>query len=162
MKYYPLDFKKTIEALLYICPRLKVSGHYQMMKILYWADKYHLAHYGRTISGDTYYKLEDGPVPTKIYDGIKDRSIIEGNFETKSFICTPVREPDLNYLSESDIEALEFSINKYGQKSYGDLKRLSHDASWEAAREFGPIDFDKFILTFDIETQRELKEYLSA
>lgn len=133
-----------------------------MMKVLYWADKYHLSHYGRTISGDTYYKLEDGPVPTQTYDRIKDRTIIDGNFETESFICTPLRKPNLDHLSESDIEALEYSIDNYGHLSYGNLKRRSHDASWEAARDFGPIDFDKFILTFDSETQEELKEYLSA
>lgn len=157
-----MDLKKTTEALLYICPRLKVRGHYQMMKVLYWADKYHLAHFGRTISGDTYYKLEDGPVPTITYDRIKDRTIINGNFETESFICTPIREPNMDYLSESDIEALEYSIEKYGHLSYGVLKRRSHDASWDAARDFGPIDFEKFILTFDRATQEELKEYFSS
>ena len=157
-----MDSQRTIEALLYICPKLSVKGYYQMMKVLYWADKYHLAHYGRTITEDTYYKLEDGPVPTEIYDKFKNRTLLDGNFKSDSFIYTPIREPNLDFLSESDLEALEYSVNKYGNKSYGELKRLSHDASWEAAPEFGPIDFDQFILTFKKSTQEELKEYLSA
>lgn len=157
-----MDIVKTTEALLYICPNLKVKGYYQMMKVLYFADKYHLSHFGRTISKDTYYKLEDGPVPTITYKKIKDRTLIDGNFITESFICTPIREPNMDHLSESDIEALDYAISKYSQKSYGELRKLSHDASWEAAPDFGKIDFDAFILTFDEETQEELKAYVSA
>lgn len=59
------DTRKIVQALNYIaCSQL---GHtvncMKAYKLLWLADRYHLRHYGRTISGDVYYALPHGPVP---------------------------------------------------------------------------------------------------
>ena len=65
------NFEKTINSALYIAERIKIKDFHRVFKILYFADREHLSKYGRPITGDTYIKMSDGPVPTKLYDIFK-------------------------------------------------------------------------------------------
>lgn len=46
---------------------------YNLMKIIFAADKYHLNKYGRSVTGDYYINMEYGTVPSNI------KNIIDGN-----------------------------------------------------------------------------------
>lgn len=131
---FEFDEEKSIEVILYIAS--KCNNLYNLLKILYFADKKHLQEYGRFICGDNYVLLPHGPVPSKIYDIIKDvrdnrkypipvhlknAFTIEGKF-----IIKPLREPSLEYFSRSDIECLDETIEKYGNMDFQELKELTH------------------------------------
>ncbi len=105
------------------------------MKLLFFADRYHLRKYGRLISEDTYYALPHGPVASNALNIINDvlsgdnvgveKQYIKG-VTSKSF--SPVNsEYELEYLSDSDIEALDFAIKEFGKKEAWDLRNITHE-----------------------------------
>ena len=67
---YRFDVDKAIEVLLYVAEQ--THDMYNVLKSLYFADQEHLRLYGRLICGDDYYALDYGPVPSGLYDLIKD------------------------------------------------------------------------------------------
>jgi len=129
------DAEKALEVLLYIGRR--VPDLYSAVKVLYFADKEHLERYGRQISGDTYVAMDWGPVPSETYDLVKcARGDHRRDFglpvkETLAIcdrkVLCPKREPDLDLLSESDMECLDFAIERYGGLNFDELSRLSHE-----------------------------------
>lgn len=151
---YIFDAEKAIEVLLYVAERC--ADTYTALKVLYFADKQHLAQYGRPICGDSYVAMRHGPVPSGTYDLIKyvrgdglcwpdfpvpDAFILDGN----SII--PQREPSLELLSESETECLDAAIEEYGHLSFGRLKKLSHDSAFKASDENDLIPFEAIVKT---------------
>ena len=159
---FEYDLNRTIEALLYICERLNGTTKHQLSKLLYFADKFHLAKYGRTITGDSYTKMEYGPVPSHTYYHIRNSAFINDMFEITGYHVNGKRNAKKEELSESDIEALDYALSEYGGLSFGALTDVSHDASWKAADDNALISFDQFLLSYDEVTQKELKSYLAG
>ena len=63
--------RKLNEIILYL---LNVTGgmdYYHIFKILYFAEREHLAKWGHRMIADDFCALEYGPVPTHLYDAIK-------------------------------------------------------------------------------------------
>jgi len=139
------DPRKGIEAILYVASLVKDPTFHRVSKVLYFADKYHLAHYGALICGDDYVAMKHGPVPSGIYDILKavrgDGDIGMGEAAAQSFAVEdgkrvrPRRDPNLEEFSESDREALDAAIAEYGPLSFNELTERSHDSAWHAADE---------------------------
>ncbi len=137
---YRFDTEKAVEALLYIAERS--CNIYNALKVLYFADKEHLAGYGRLICGDSYVAMRHGPVPSGVYDLVKyvrgdgswriDIPVNEA-FSVQGRNIIPHRKANLDFLSESDIKCLDAAIEQYGHLSFGQLRRLSHDDAYKAA-----------------------------
>lgn len=138
--------RKVIEVLLYVANKKSVIDRHGLSKILYFADKAHLEYFGRTITGDNYVKMDFGPVPSKIYDYIKQIDTENALFTTKGYTLIPKREANIEELSESDIDVLDSIIAKYGSKSFRDKTELSHDKTWKKSDLNKPIPADKFLL----------------
>ena len=70
---YKFDIDKSITLLKVILSNFKdgVCDFHKLFKILYFAEQKHLLQYGRTITGDRYIAMKDGPVPSNIYDLLK-------------------------------------------------------------------------------------------
>jgi len=157
--------QKSIEAIIYIAQKIENVDYYKVLKLLYFADKEHLINYGRTITGDTYYRLEHGPCPTNNYDLIKSRKSTlftkklntDFDVETKHSIVA-LREPNLDYLSESDIECLNNVITNIGVKGFAEIKELSHDIAYKKARQNKAISF--LDIVDQVELEEEYKNYL--
>lgn len=159
MPTHQLDSEKIVEAIVYIAGRLKPqhSTIYTALKILYFADKIHLNEYGRLITGDRYVAMRNGPVPSASYDIVKsvrgdgysmNSAHAESSFNvTDKYIITPLRVADLDLFSDSEIECLDKVIEEYGDKSFGELKEKSHDASFDAADENDFISIESIIRT---------------
>ena len=103
-----------------------------ILKLLFFADRYHLRKYGRTISNDNYCAMRNGPVASETYDLLKTISIAneqelekDGLYNIKSRGAFVERE-DYDCLSDTDIEALDFSINNFSKFSPKELVRISH------------------------------------
>ncbi|MDY4789551.1 MAG: Panacea domain-containing protein [Bacteroidales bacterium] len=124
---------------------------------MYFSDRDHLSDYGRLITGDTYFAMTDGPVPTNMYDIFKSLRG-DGFFankaeefskyfvvENRNFI-KPVRKENLDFLSESDIEKLDDSLEKYGEMSWDEVKEKSHDYAWRATAKDCPISLKNILL----------------
>ena len=141
--------EKAVEVLLYIAK--EVPDTYRALKILYLADKEHLARYGRLICGDSYVAMKLGPVPSGVYDIVKhirgdgfcwtDVPITEA-FVVEGYNITPLRDPNLELLSESDVECLDTVIKKCGHLPFEALKQLSHDDAYASSdlNDFIPLE----------------------
>lgn len=141
------DKTKTLNALLFVANRVQRKDFHKIFKIIYFADRQHLADWGRPITGDTYIAMEAGPVPSRLYDMLK---IVRGDsylpdteglgryFQVDSWMyVNPIKDADLDQLSPNEQEVLSEAIAKYAGLSYDEIKEKSHDVAWRStARDF--------------------------
>lgn len=146
------DKVKTLNALLFVANRVQRKDFHKIFKIIYFADRQHLADWGRPITGDTYIAMEAGPVPSRMYDMLKmvrgdsylpDTEGLGKYFRIDNWMyVNPLRDADLDTLSLNEQEVLDACIAKYAGLSYDEIKVKSHDAAWRStARDFA-IDWD--------------------
>lgn len=163
---------KVIEALAWLAnERPQGLTFSQVARILYFADKDHLVRYGRPILGDTYIRMEHGPVPSLVYDMLKLDPFLDPDIaeEVSRAIVTqrndgvPLlqpkrgRRPNLERLSRTDLECLRSSLERYGELSFQELRELTHrERAWREAPENGPMDYA--LMVDDPELVEELRE----
>ena len=108
------DKVKTLNALLYVANRVQRKDFHKIFKVIYFADRQHLADWGRPITGDTYIAMDAGPVPSRLYDMLK---IVRGDsylpdteglgkyFQVENWMYVrPLVDADLNKLSANKEE----------------------------------------------------------
>lgn len=125
--------EKAIEVILYLAHRALEPDFHSINKILYVADKISLEKYGRFICGDSYHAMRWGPVPTNTYDLMKHESGGDSPFKTEDYTVIPLRDADLDQLSESDIECLDVGLDLIGNASFGERHRKTADAAYQKA-----------------------------
>ncbi len=104
MEHY--DVKKIANAIIYfIDNNVHSLGSTKLMKLCFYADKYHLEEYGKPIFNHSYTKLPRGPVPTWLYSIV--RTSISGNYDYDF-------QEEVNVFNEY-IGIEEVSYNKYTQ-----------------------------------------------
>lgn len=139
-----LNIQSFIQPVLYILNKAgKPLDTHKISKILYFADREHLARYGTTISGDTYMKMQYGPVPSTVYDIIKTiqgrKGLISAELVSPFLSATDgnkimaISDFDADEFSQTEMECLDNSIKSYITKSFGFLTDLSHDEAWTDA-----------------------------
>jgi uncharacterized phage-associated protein len=153
------DRDKALEAILFIAKSLSNPTFHSISKMLYLSDKLHLQEYGRLICGDRYIAMENGPVPSAIYDMMKvaakrrsidvdsDEMILEALEVRHGRVLFPKRECNLDMLAESEIECFKTTIAEYGNKSFGELSDITHDSAWNATDENQPILLEFIVAT---------------
>jgi len=133
MSNFKIHREKAINSLLYAATKLHKADTHKVYKILYFADQKHLLRYGRPIIGDTYIKLEFGPVPSFVKNIVDEN--IKGLEEIVAvynrYYIKALQEPNLDVLSESDIECLDESIKENENLSFDELTTKSHDYAYE-------------------------------
>lgn len=139
------DSKKLTELVLYILNKTGGIDFYHTFKILYFAEMKHLAKWGSGIVPDEFCALRYGPVPTNLYEAIKELNqpkmtlsselseVVQFAGEDAPNVLLPKREANLKSLSKSEIEALNQSIEENKSLTFGQLMRKSHDEAWEEA-----------------------------
>lgn len=165
------DKTKTLNALLFVVNRVQRKDFHKIFKIIYFADRQHLADWGRPITGDTYIAMEAGPVPSRLYDMLKivrgdsylpDTEGLSQFFQIENWMYVkPLQDADLHELSHNEQEALSEAIAKYADLSYDEIKEKSHDIAWRStARDFA-IDWDNIAreMGLDEEELKCLRDY---
>lgn len=141
---FKLDWAKCLEGIHLLVERMPGITPFYVAKVFYFADKEHLLDFGRPISGDRYVAMNNGPVPSAIYDIIKQNEFLEDWIvdEFTNRICkvglkmTPKLPFVARALSRSDQEYLISSLNVYGHMTFGALTELSHkEKGWRDAWE---------------------------
>jgi len=127
--YFPLNEHKALSMAKYLLNRLGGKSNYMfILKLIFFADRYHLREYLRPVSTDSYYAMKNGPVASYLYDVVKGKStnvkdlVKVGKFE----IELQSKETVFDELSKSDIEAINFSLSNFA--SYGEfcLSEITH------------------------------------
>lgn len=131
-----MDTRKIIQALAYLAYKqpTKQIGNIKAYKLLWLSDRYHVRHYGRTITGDTYYAMPKGVVPSDvkhILDG-KD-TILKTSIEPNSIIETKLgyynskEKPNMKVFSKTDCDVMNLVLDNYNKMSANKLSILSHN-----------------------------------
>lgn len=139
------DSKKLTELVLYILCKTGGVDFYHVFKILYFAEMKHLAKWGSGIVPDEFCALKYGPVPTHLYDAVKElghsrmrlsgelSEVVQFAGEDAPNVLLPKRDANVDFLSKSEIDALDQSIIEHESMTFGQLMRKSHDAAWDEA-----------------------------
>jgi uncharacterized phage-associated protein len=161
---FKLDPDKTREALAYLVSKSpRGLDKYQLCKLLFLADKYHLIRYGRTITGDRYFAMPYGPVPSRILnqldlliDDPEDMPLLASALKVDYSPEIPLllaanQRLEFDNLSASDLEALDEVYARHGRKEFRDLKTLTHAVfayrkAWEkrGSKKSSPMSFEDF------------------
>lgn len=133
---FDFDHKKATQAINLFAQRQ--GGRINKMKALklvYFADRYHLRKYGRLVTNDTYFAMDYGPVPSGTKD-IAETSGFLGEVEREyaarylkkkgNLTLVSVKPPDTEVFSDSDIEALDFAWNTFGRFDQFRLRDITH------------------------------------
>lgn len=139
------DKRKLTEVVLYILNKTKGLDYYHVFKIIYFANMAYLAKYGFSMVSDEFCALKDGPVPSILYNCIKDdaycdkelQSILNSNIQKGTddayYMLEAKRAANMDYFSKADIETLDKSILENANLSYGELRAKSHGNEWKRA-----------------------------
>ncbi|CCY03463.1 putative uncharacterized protein [Prevotella sp. CAG:924] len=177
--------QKTIEVVLYILNETGGIDFYHLFKIIYFAEMKHLAKWGHRILSDPLCAMDYGPVPTMLYDAVKGtnaRGTVLADLLTEKVrfagndapnVLLPQTSANMNYISQSEKEAIDDSIKENAHLTFNQLKNKSHDKAWKEAyhREKGtnvisPItmlevmDADESMIEY-VKDQQELEEELA-
>lgn len=131
-----MDTRKIIQALAYLAskqPNMRIANM-KAFKLLWLADRYHLRQYGRTVTGDTYYAMPKGVVPSDAKHILDGKATVMKPFECslENIISPGVRsytlvgEPNMKVFSKTDKDALDKVLGLYNGMSADELSQLSH------------------------------------
>lgn len=130
------NFKKAVQALNYLAS--KNGGNINKMKaikLIWLADRLHLRKYGRTITGDQYFAMINGPVPSATRDILESSVFLTDSAsdyasEYISFIdrynFRSIHEPIINVFSKTDLESLDLIHEYYNHLDHFSLSEFSH------------------------------------
>jgi hypothetical protein len=140
------NVEKTMAAIAYLIAKAGVQkrlmSQYDILKMLFLADKAHLNTYGRPVTFDNYFAMKEGPVPSFAYDLLKENRATMRKVHLHALPWRRSEQPEIGtgryfysdpdfsdvevLLSESDREALTNSFITVGSLTYSQIKRLLH------------------------------------
>jgi uncharacterized phage-associated protein len=133
---FKVNYEKCTQALNFFA--YKAGGQINKMKALklvFFADRYHVRKYGRLLTNDSYVAMEHGPVPSKTKDIAESNDYLEEAIKEYSqefvdpinnlVICS-INTVDENVFSESDLEALNFAWDTFGHLDQFQLRDITH------------------------------------
>lgn len=132
------NHKKATQAINFFAK--KEGGTINKMKaikLLYFAERFHLRKYGRPIVNDSYWALKYGPIQSTVKDILDQDSFLadEESSYAKEYLRFPflgkydvssAGEIDEKVFSETDLEALEFSYKNFGREDQFQLADKTH------------------------------------
>ena len=162
--------ESTINSVLYIIKQYwGEADMHRIFKTLYFSDQSHLSKYGRTITGDVYIAMNYGPVPSKtndIFKAVRGDSFFPAGELAQYFhfvnryIVKEDAQPDMDWLSKSDIECLDYAIEKCRGKNFEELTSMSHGLAWSSTQKDRSISF-KDILR-EVGESEEYVDYIDS
>ena len=136
-----IDFKKKVQIINFFAKQIpgKEIGKIEVLKAVFFADRYHMLKYCRSVSGDTYYAMKHGPVASEIKnicnldaERLSPEEISYANLfldiKKDSVHSISNREYDAAVFSETDMEALGKSLELFLKlkNSKTDIAEYSH------------------------------------
>jgi len=135
----PIEFniRKTAQAINFFARKHASCSidKLKVIKLVWLADRYHIRKYGRPITGDTYFAMDYGPVGSGVKDITSLNNCLSGveqkyakkylSLSNKTTVKS-VREVQESVFSRTDLEALNFAFDNFGDKKPSQLVTLSH------------------------------------
>jgi uncharacterized phage-associated protein len=134
----PINKEKYQEVILYLCQKLggEIKGKKKLAKLLYFVDFDNYEKNGTSITGDTYFARQMGPLPMALAEITKSmqkkgtleiQSIEEyaGYAPTEIYRCTQECQKS-THLSTQEKQMLDRVVKKYGGLTGTQLQELTH------------------------------------
>jgi uncharacterized phage-associated protein len=103
------------------------------LKLLFFADRYHLRKYGRPVSECDYFAMKNGPVASEAKRVAEERLPNKDRTYARRYVrrkdnlrYASVSDVDAAVLSKSDFEALDFAWETFGHYSEFRLAEITH------------------------------------
>lgn len=126
---FPFNEVKTSAVAEAILRRLGGKTNYMyLLKLVYFADRYHLRKYLRPATSDRYFAMKRGAVASYLYDVCKG-DIISDIFVPLENYQVALRSDTDRYddeLSNSDIESIKFSLSNFAEFGEFILSIITH------------------------------------
>ena len=114
-------------------------GATRLNKALWKADVLAYKAIGQSVTGDTYVKRQNGPVPAEVLATLRelrDAGAIhirepQHRYDPRRFVS--LADPDIALLSDTDQDIARLAINYVCGKSTSEVSDETHDVVWEAA-----------------------------
>lgn len=158
---YQFKPEKLVETMLYLARSGKELDQYKVVKLIYLADREHFRLFRRPISFDKFVAMEYGPVASNALRIMKGENVPGVDkrdlpFEVQKldklyFLQRPKREIKREMFSKSDLKVLDQTLRDYGDCSFGQLYRLTHehfayDRAWQNRKSNAePMLFEDFL-----------------
>ena len=152
--------EKALGVTAYLADRTGESM-YTILKMIYLVDRFHLERYGRPVTGDQFYAMQQGACPSKIYDSMKflrgekgkDNYLPDSekylSVDAETHDVSVVDMPSLDVLSETDIECIDAAISILKRRGRWVVRDLAHDSAWENTPRNGEIDLMTIVKSLD-------------
>lgn len=126
------NFEKSLQAAALL---LHLDGkrmeRIRLLKLLYIADREMLGTFGQSITGDTGYAMNHGPVLTRVYNCIKGSDVKAPEWskfiQSDGHAVTLVGEPMRGALSRAEIDKLTEVTDRFRNQSEWELSELTHE-----------------------------------
>lgn len=151
---YRVHTDKALEVIVWLANKRPHIDIYHVVKCAFYADKYHLNKYGRPIAGDHYVAETYGPLGKAVYGLMKGDPFevlaLGGNGDLPFMVgddwrVAAAREANVNRLSPSDVEALEWAVANYAEKTFDELYEESHADPAYIAAEGGSMRYEHLL-----------------
>jgi uncharacterized phage-associated protein len=138
------------------------------LKLVFFADRYHLRRYGRPIVGDRYVAMLNGPVPSLAKDlaesteylAVCDKEYADRFLSrtTGNLTVISLAPVDEDVFSDSDLEALDFAWTVFGGFGEFELRDITHAyPEWSkhkesidgSSRKRSPMAYEDFFANAD-------------
>ncbi|RWD35582.1 Panacea domain-containing protein [Mesorhizobium sp.] len=151
---------------------------YDVVKSVFLADRAHLNEFGRLISSDKYVAMEHGPVPSTVYNLLKDdvATVNRYRLDRLPWKSTAGSQGKRHYhnadvamvddvLAQSDKAAIESAVGTIKSLSFSQVRKLTHEDpayvdAWEESetRKQFPMSLGMLFDAPNFERARQLSE----
>ncbi len=152
-----LSIKQILQVLYYIqhnAPSCaKSTDIMYLLKMVFFAVRYHIRNYGTPFLNVTFYAMMNGPVASEIKDILEHKmpfncddgqSYLLDEIETIGDYDYEVKEQNIDELSPSFLESLDFALRNFGRCLPFKLSDISHNyPEWKKYEKILMADDDK-------------------
>ncbi len=150
--------KKLGELILYVSERCEADRHFgatKLNKILFFADFLFYQKSGRSITGQAYQRLPNGPAPRRLIP-VRQALVEAGDLAMRERLThghtqlrtVAAREADLSGFGADEIAVVDHVIRVLRNHSATDASELSHTLTgWKLARDGDTIPYETVFLS---------------
>jgi uncharacterized phage-associated protein len=159
---FPYNKEKATNAVLWLLHRNNGSlDKLQLVKLLFFADREHLARYGRPIIGGDYFAMDYGPVCSQLLDDLNKAQVLPFEIQQGHEVIAK-KHPDSEWLSKSDLDILDEIYLKYGHIDKWVLRDMTHELkAYKKNKPIqggnNPLPYEDFFEDMDENSKKMLK-----
>lgn len=121
---YPFSLEKGVATLQYLLRHVGGTYNYMaLLKLVFFADRYHVRNHARPVSMDDYYAFEYGPAGSMLKNILLESDVFFPDPPIKKStdynVVLANKTVDCDQFSKSDIKALDFSLEHFGKIGRG-------------------------------------------